>query len=123
LDNILLNIVLLPLAVGFVLLFVPNKIKGLSKVLTLVISAITFIWAGRIFSQGALGYSLSIFQITNLKFDLLLTAKPLGSFMLLFACGFGLLITMYSLKSAVNIKRTNEYFGSILLAIGGSAGI
>lgn len=122
-DNILLNIVLLPLAAGFVLLFVPNNIRGLAKILALVISAVTFLWAGRIFTQGAIGYSLPIFQINNLKLDLLLTAKPLGSFMLLFACGFGLLITMYSLKSAANIKRTNEYFGSILLAIGGSAGI
>lgn len=122
-DRILLNIVLLPLIAGFVLLFMPNKIKGLAKVLTLVISGATFVWAGRIFTSGSLDYSLPIFQIGTLKIDLLLAAKPLGSFMLLFACGFGLLITMYSLKSAANIRRTNEYFGAILLAIGGSAGI
>jgi formate hydrogenlyase subunit 3/multisubunit Na+/H+ antiporter MnhD subunit len=123
LDNILLKIVLLPLVAGFILLFVPNSIKGLAKILALIISAVTFLWAGQIFTQGAIDYSLPIFQIDNLKLDLLLTAKSLGSFMLLFACGFGLLIAMYSLKSVVNIKRTNEYFGSLLLAIGGSAGI
>ncbi len=122
-DRILLNIILLPLIAGFVLLFVPNKIKGLSKALALVISAVSFIWAVKIFSNGPLDYSLPVFQIGTLKLDLLLAAKPLGSFMLLFACGFGLLITIYSLKSAGNIRRVNEYFGAVLLTIGGSAGI
>jgi formate hydrogenlyase subunit 3/multisubunit Na+/H+ antiporter MnhD subunit len=47
----------------------------------------------------------------------------LGSFILVFAMGFGVLITVYSLKSSATIKRINEYYGAILLAIGGSAGI
>ncbi|OHB59783.1 MAG: hypothetical protein A2173_00785 [Planctomycetes bacterium RBG_13_44_8b] len=122
-DRILLNIILLPLIAGFVLLFVPNKIKGLSKALALIISAVSFLWAVKIFSSNPLDYSLPVFQIGTLKLDLLLTTKPLGSFMLLFACGFGLLITVYSLKSTMNIRRVNEYFGSVLLTIGGSAGI
>jgi len=38
--------------------------------------------------------------------------------------GFGLLITLYSLRSvSQNAKRVNEYYGAILLTIGGSAGI
>jgi formate hydrogenlyase subunit 3/multisubunit Na+/H+ antiporter MnhD subunit len=109
--------------VGFAMLFVPNKIKGLSKSLALIISAVSFIWAVKIFSYSPMDYSLPLFQIGTLKLDLLLTAKPLGSFMLLFACGFGLLITIYSLKSTRNIRRVNEYFGAVLLTIGGSAGV
>ncbi|MCJ7777552.1 MAG: hypothetical protein MUP16_04485, partial [Sedimentisphaerales bacterium] len=122
-DRILLISVFLPLIVGFAMLFVPNKIKGLSKSLALIISAVSFIWAVKIFSYSPMDYSLPLFQIGTLKLDLLLTAKPLGSFMLLFACGFGLLITIYSLKSTRNIRRVNEYFGAVLLTIGGSAGV
>ena len=62
-------------------------------------------------------------QIGDLSLDLLLTVKPLGAFMLLFAMGFGLLITLYSLKSMSGTNRLNEYYGAVLLTIGGSAGI
>jgi formate hydrogenlyase subunit 3/multisubunit Na+/H+ antiporter MnhD subunit len=37
--------------------------------------------------------------------------------------GFGLLITLYSFKSMAGAKHLNIYYGSILLTIGGSAGI
>jgi len=122
LDNILPILVFLPLAVGFVLLFLPNKIKPLSKALTLIISVAAFALAIRIFSLGQLDYSFPVLQIGSAKLDLLLTAKPLGAFILMFAMGFGLLITLYSLKTSA-IRNTNIYYGSILLTIGGSAGI
>ena len=115
-------LVFLPLAVGFVLLFLPNTIKPLSKALTLIISIFAFVQAIRIFSIGELDYSWSVLQINNVKLDLLLSASPLGSFILLFAMGFGLLITLYSLKTS-EIRNASIYYGSILLTIGGSAGI
>jgi len=122
LDTTLPMLVFLPLAVGFVLLFLPDTIKPLSKVLTLIISVITFALAIRIFSLGQLDYSFSVLQIGDVKLDLLLSAKPLGAFILMFAMGFGLLITLYSLKIYA-IRNTNLYYGAILLTIGGSAGI
>jgi len=115
--------VFLPLIAGFVLLFMPNKIRRLSRALTLIISVVAFIWAVRIFIAGQLSYTHAVFQIENVKLDLLLAAKPLGAFILMFATGFGLLITLYSLKSAMQSKRANEFFGAVLLTIGGSAGI
>jgi len=115
-------LVFLPLAVGFVLLFLPDRIKLLSKALTLIISLFAFVLAIRIFSLGQLDYSFSVLQINNVKLDLLLSSGPLGAFILMFAMGFGLLITLYSLKTHA-IKNTNIYYGSILLTIGGSAGI
>ena len=115
-------LVFLPLAVGFVLLFLPNKIKPLSKALTLIISIFAFVQAIRIFSIGQIDYSWSVLQINNVKLDLLLSAGPLGSFILIFAMGFGLLITLYSLKTS-EIRNASIYYGSILLTIGGSAGI
>lgn len=122
-DKTLLIPVFLPLIAGFVMLFLPNKIKTLSKALTLIISAFVFVWSVQIFNLGQLDYAWSVLQIGNLKLDLLLSTKPLGTFILMFATGFGLLITLYSLKSMAGAKRANEYYGSILLTIGGSAGI
>jgi len=122
--NILCIPVFLPLIAGFVLLFLPNKMKPVSRALALIISVIAFVLAVRIFISGDSGYTWSILQIGNLKLDLLLSVTPLGGFILLFAMGFGLLITLYSLRSvSQNAKRVNEYYGAILLTIGGSAGI
>jgi formate hydrogenlyase subunit 3/multisubunit Na+/H+ antiporter MnhD subunit len=123
LDKTLLIPVFLPLIAGFVMLFLPNRLRLLSKALTLIISAFVFVKSIQIFNLGQLDYAWSILQIGNLKLDLLLSAKPLGAFVLMFAMGFGLLITLYSLKSMAGAKRTNVYYGSILLTIGGSAGI
>jgi len=122
--NILSIPVFLPLIVGFVLLFLPNKFKSVSRALTLIISAVTFVLSIKIFTGGESGYTWPILQLENVNLELLLNATPLGKFVLLFAMGFGLLITLYSLKSVgLNVKRVNEYYGAILLTIGGSAGI
>jgi len=123
LDRILLIEVFLPLIVGFGLIFVPNKVKSLSKVLTLIISAITFVLGIQIFAFGAYDDGFTVLRIGDLELELLLSAKPLGTFILIFAMGFGLLITLYSLKSMAGARRLNEYYGAILLAIGGTAGI
>ena len=124
--NILSIPVFLPLIVGFVLLFLPNKLKSLSRALTLIISIITFILGIRIFTGGESAYTWSILKLENVNLELLLSATPLGKFILLFAMGFGLLITLYSLKSretSEERRATNIYYGAILLTIGGSAGI
>ena len=121
-DKILLTPVFLPLIVGFVLLFLPNKVRLLSKALTLVISIFVFVRSIQIFALGPLNYARPILQIGSLNLDLLLSAKPLSAFILMFAMGFGLLITLYSLKSMAGVRQTNEYYGAILITIGGSAG-
>ena len=125
-DKILPVPVFLPLIVGFVLLFLPNKLKSASRALTLIISVITFILGIKIFTGGESGYTWPILQLGNVNLDLLLSTTPLGKFVLLFAMGFGLLITLYSLKSRATSEErraTNIYYGAILLTIGGSAGI
>jgi formate hydrogenlyase subunit 3/multisubunit Na+/H+ antiporter MnhD subunit len=122
--NILCIAVFLPLIVGFVLLFLPNKIKSVSRALTLIISVITFILGIKIFTGGASEYTWSILQLEGVSLELLLSVTPLGKFVLLFAMGFGLLITIYSLRNTqYAIRNTNIYYGAILLTIGGSAGI
>jgi formate hydrogenlyase subunit 3/multisubunit Na+/H+ antiporter MnhD subunit len=119
----LLTIVFVPLAVGFVLLFLPNKLKAVFQKLTLVIAALTFVLSIWIFAGRPEDFSLRVFQIGDFRLEMLLTATALGSFMLLFAAGFGLLIAIYSLKAVGDTGSSNLYFGSLLMTIGGSAGI
>jgi formate hydrogenlyase subunit 3/multisubunit Na+/H+ antiporter MnhD subunit len=123
LDRILLYPVFLPLAVGFVLLFLPRRAKPLFKLVTVVVSLVAFALSIQIFRLEGARYDWPVLMLNQFRLDLLLTAAPLGSFILMFAMGFGVLITLYSLKSRAGIERANEYYGSLLLAIGGSAGI
>ena len=121
-DKILLIPIFVPLVAGVVLLFVPNRIKLLHKAAAMLVSILAFVMAVSIFRADQLDYAWSILQIDNLRLDLLLTTTFLSKFILLFAMGFGLLISLYSLKAA-SVKRPNIYYGSILLTIGGAAGI
>ncbi|MFH1883232.1 MAG: proton-conducting transporter membrane subunit [Planctomycetota bacterium] len=126
LDKVLLMLVFLPLIVGFVLLFLPNKLKSASRALTFIISGLTFILGIKIFTGDISSFTWPILQLENVNLKLLLNVTPLGKFVLLFAMGFGLLITIYSLKSRATSderRATNIYYGAILLTIGGSAGI
>ncbi len=122
-DRILLYPVFLPMAVGFVLLFLPRRAKPLFKLVTVAVSLIAFVLSIQIFRLEGAMYARPVLVLDQFRLDLLLTAAPLGSFILMFAMGFGVLITLYSLKSRAGVERANEYYGSLLLAIGGSAGI
>ena len=121
--NVLGISVFLPLIAGFVLLFLPKKAKAFSGIATLAISAAALVLAVVIFAGGDSSYARPLVQIGDLRLDLLLNATKLGSFILMFAMGFGLLITVYSLRSMAGSERLTEYYGAILLTIGGSAGI
>jgi len=128
LDKILLVPVFLPLIAGFALLFLPNRLRSISSILTLVISIVTFVLGITIFTGGKAQCAWSILhlgeQFGGHELVLMLSVKPLGAFILMFAMGFGLLITLYSLKAiGQDMIRANEYYGAILLTIGGSAGI
>ena len=122
-DRILLYPVFLPLAVGFVMLFLPRRATSLFKSVTVAVSLLAFVLSVYILRLEKAAYNWPIFALGEFRLDLLLTATPLGAFILLFAMGFGVLITLYSLGSRAQVARASEYYGSILLAIGGSAGI
>lgn len=122
-DRLLLYPVLLPLVVGLVLLLLPRRGTSLFKLVTLVVSIIAFVLSVDIFRRGELLYGWPVLVMGDFRLELLLSARPLGSFILIFAMGFGALIVLYSLKSRAVPDRANEYYGAILLAIGGSAGI
>jgi len=123
LSNVLFITVMLPLAVGFVLLFLPNRTRQVGRIATMVVSVLTFVLGIWIFAARPEGCSQSVLEIGRFKLELLLDAQPLGAFILMFAMGFGLLIVLYSLKSMPGAAHSNIYYGSVLITIGGSAGI
>jgi len=122
-DNILLLTIVIPLAAGFILLFVPRKIPYFHKAVALVLSALIFILSVIIFRSEPLSYSYGIFRQDNLDLTFALQTTALNKFILLFAAGFGVLICLYSLKNALSENQNGLFYGSLLLAIGGSAGI
>ena len=110
------------------MLFLPNKLSVLFRGLTLVVSAATLVLAIIIFTSGGSEFSWSVLTLAAGRFNLslLLKVTTLGKFILLFAMGFGFLITLYSLRArsaSDEQQNSNFYYSSILLAIGGSAGI
>jgi len=126
LENIpaMLKLVAGPMMAGFILLFVPNRLRQLSKIAAVVISAVAIYMAIGIVRSQPEAYSASILQIGAFELSIKLTVTKLGSYILMAACGFGFLITFYSLKAiGPEVRRQSEYYGSILLTIGGSAGI
>src|SRR4030042_1920414 len=92
LDKILLYPVFIPLAVGFVLLFLPRRARVLFQAVTLVVSVAAFIFSVQIFKLDAGSYTWPILELGDFHLDLLLVSAPLGSFILMFAMGFGVLI-------------------------------
>jgi formate hydrogenlyase subunit 3/multisubunit Na+/H+ antiporter MnhD subunit len=118
--------VFLPLIVGFIILLLPNKLSSLFRALTVIISVVTFVLGISIFTSGGSDTIWPVLQLGQIELQLMLTAAPLGKFMLLFAMGFGLLITIYSLRSRTaddDQRNANIYYGATLLTIGGTAGI
>ncbi|MBN2019176.1 MAG: hypothetical protein JW749_03005 [Sedimentisphaerales bacterium] len=123
-DNRLFITVFLPLAVGFVMLFLPGRWRVLSQLLAIVVCGLSFVLSILIFRVGPAGYELYAFKLTGVDLTLSFAAEPLNKFILVFAMGFGVLITLYSLKAMAAAKtRFTEYYGAILLTIGGSAGV
>ena len=122
-EKLLLMPIFGPLAVGFVLLFTPAKWKLLHRGCGLIFSVLAFLIAIKLYTIEAVVYNLPIFDLWEIRLDLLLQTTALNKFILLFAMGFGLLICIYSLKNTPTPDQSNFFYGALLLAIGGSAGI
>jgi len=124
LDNRLFVTVFLPLVVGFVMLFLPSRWRVLSQFMAMMVCGLAFVLSIIIFRVGPASYEGYTFNLAGIDLTLNFVAEPLNRFILLFAMGFGVLITLYSLKAmAAATTRFTEYYGAILLTIGGSAGI
>jgi formate hydrogenlyase subunit 3/multisubunit Na+/H+ antiporter MnhD subunit len=119
--------VFVPLVVGFVLLFIPTRIliaRQLGSVCCMAIAMFTVLVAFSLLLKGSGQFAWTLLDREGIDLCLLLRVDALRAFILMFATVFGLLIALYSFSAALlGIQRVGEYYGSILLAIGGSAGI
>jgi formate hydrogenlyase subunit 3/multisubunit Na+/H+ antiporter MnhD subunit len=126
LKNILPVAVFLPLIAGFVMLFLPCRLSSLLRALTLILSIVAFVLAINIFRLDQVDFTWTILNLNDIVLKMVFGLTPLRKFMLMFAMGFGVLITLYSFKSRTagdDTKNSNIYYGSILMSLGGSAGI
>ncbi|HEV58773.1 MAG TPA: hypothetical protein ENN87_14965 [Phycisphaerales bacterium] len=121
-DVILPIWVFVPVVAGFGLLFVPAALRPLHKTLALVISLLGCIAALALYRVGSATWEWAI-PVEPFALDLLFVTTPLNRFILLFAMGFGLAVVLYSLRTAAADESPGLYYGSILMTLGGSAGI
>jgi formate hydrogenlyase subunit 3/multisubunit Na+/H+ antiporter MnhD subunit len=121
--NLLLIPVVLPLAVGLFNFILPKKDRWFRGILSLTTAAVTFASAVWIFVEKDLVFRYSLFAVGNFSLSFDLAPTPLSSFILIFATGFGLLISLYSLGYLSGKNRPREYYSFFLFALGGSSGV
>jgi formate hydrogenlyase subunit 3/multisubunit Na+/H+ antiporter MnhD subunit len=121
--NMLLIPIFVPLAVGFVLLFTPRKWTIVHKACGLFVSGLALFAAVKLYIGEKILYDRPLLDLWGMKLNFLLMTNHLNTFILLFAMGFGLLIALYSLKNTPAPIQSNFFYGALLLAVGGSAGI
>jgi len=115
--------VLTPLAIGLLSLFLPKRDRWFRGLLCLLTSAVAFTSA--VFLHTAKGSELRIplFAIGRFILSFDLAPGPLSSFILIFATGFAVLISLYSLGFMPATSRLREYYAFLLFALGGTSGV
>ncbi len=121
--NLLLIPVLLPFAVGLFTFILPKKDRWFRGILALITSIVAFASAIWIYIEKTLELRFSLLAIGNFTLSFDLAPTPLSSFILIFATGFGLLISLYSLGYVTGRSRVREYYAFFLFALGGSSGV
>lgn len=122
-SNMLLIVVLLPLAVGVLALLIPKAVKWVREILAVLTTAAVFAGSLWVFFRGAPDISIALLQIGqfSLSFDLVLTR--LASFILLFVAGFSFLVSFYSLSHMSKSPGAKPFHAFLLIALSGSAGV
>lgn len=122
-NSILLIPILLPTLAGLLSLLLPKRVRMIHEILAMVASSLSLAVSLFIFTRQGLRFTVDWFSIGTqftVQFDLL--AGAFGSFILLGACAFALLITIYSLIYMRGRERVPEYYAFLLLTLGMSAG-
>ena len=112
--NSLVQPILIPIIAGIAVLFIPKRARFAREAISILISALTLFLAVRLFIDRPLSMRLGV--------TLLLKMDSLSAFVSLFIALFGLLIALYSLKFMKGKEDLNQYYGYLLMTIGGSIG-
>jgi formate hydrogenlyase subunit 3/multisubunit Na+/H+ antiporter MnhD subunit len=121
--SVLIVPILIPLGAGILILLIPGRDRWSGGILALAAGAAAF--------ASSLGIALG--EVPDLRRPLLelggftlrldLARTPLAAFILPFAAGFALLISLYSLFYLEKRHRPREFQAFLLFALAGSAGV
>ncbi|MBN1894089.1 hypothetical protein JW906_06325 [bacterium] len=113
--NPLLMTILFPLAAGLLCFLFPERLKRISGLFAVLCTTALLVFSIRLFLNAPSGWSEGSFLY--LKLDAL---SRIG---LVFAALFGFLISLYALTGMSGESSLPTFYGSLLLSLGGSAGV
>ena len=122
-SEIMLLLIFGPLTAGGVLLFLPNTLRSLIRLVGVVTAVMVLAGAVYCAMQAPSQYVVSLVQTGSLDLSLILSVTVLNRVILVFAAGFGLLIALYALPATRNVEHQSTLYGSLLVAVGAAAGI
>jgi len=115
-------LIFMPMLVGFVLFILPESLKIIKGVITLIISAITLYYSFLVFSSdnGISVMPCSIYPPAGNFFAL--NIDGLSKLIVLFVGFFGFMYALYSLSYVTKEKRLISYYSYFLITLGASFG-
>lgn len=123
LDRLLLAIVFVPLAAGLLVLLMPRSWLGIAKAIALSVASLVVVIAVVLGWHKGLTYTGPTVQIGQLTVQLGFVVTGLGWLVIVASAVVGLLIILYSIGGISYLVRPCEYYGSILLTLGGAVGV
>ena len=114
---------LLPLAAAILIFILPRRVPWVREVLTLLAAAVAFAAALRIFLIRPEPLRMPLIDLAGFSLSLELVATPLASFILLFAMGYGVLLSLYSFSYFRAKPQGKEYYAFFSIALAGTAGV
>ncbi|MGM0472606.1 MAG: NADH-quinone oxidoreductase subunit L [Bacteroidota bacterium] len=116
-------IIFLPIVAGILLFLIPEKVKWIKGTFTLLVSAISLLFAIRLYQQPNGIFTLNLFSV-NQEVNAFSTyhIDNLSRFITLSICAFGVLISLYSLLYVTRQMKIRNYYAYFLLTVGLSAG-
>lgn len=113
----------LPAAAGVLALLIPRRVPWVRETLACIAAAGSLAAAIAIFILQPPDVRIPLLAIGEFSLGFDLTATDLSRFMLLFATGFGVLISVYSLPFMSGRSRLREYYAFLLFSIAGASGV
>lgn len=121
--SLLLIPLCLPAAAAVVVLLVPRRVPWVRETLACVAAAGSLAAAIAIFILRPPDVRIPLLAIGEFSLGFDLAATDLSRFMLLFATGFGALVSVYSLPIMSGRSRLREYYAFLLFSIAGASGV
>ena len=121
--SLLLVPLCLPAAAALVVLLIPRRVPWIREVLSSLAAAATFAASLAIFILQPPDLRVPLLAIGSFSLDFDLAAPDLSRFMLLFATGFGFLVSVYSLPFMSGRSRLREYYAFLLFSVAGASGV